>query len=429
MKEIKPCMFLLLLIFCVTLSYGDVTIQECVEKAENNYPLIRKYNILTALKDVELSEINKSWLPHIEPYAQFTAQNVVPSYPDALRNVLQQMGNNVRGLSKFQYKVGVDIQQTVWDGGASKVRRELTDAKEEINRNSIAVELYAVRERVENLFFAILLTEEQILQNEITYNLLIANKDRLSAMLRNGVAMKSDVEMVEAQSLTLKQNIAIAKSNVAGYRDMLGLLVGESFDNVTLVLPNGEMPMPESINRPEITLFDRRLELNSLSDKFTEVSLMPKIGFFAQAYYGYPGFDYFKSMMSRNLSFNVMAGVKASWTIDSFYTKKSNFKKTALLTEEILAEKDVFIFNINLQTSSQKEKIEGLRKIMADDSKIVDLRSGVRKAAESQLENGVIDATALLAKISDENIAKLNAKFHEIQLIQEIYKLRYLLNL
>ena len=286
-----------------------------------------------------------------------------------------------------------------------------------------------MRERVENLYFAILLTEEQILQNGITYNLLIANKDKLSAMLRNGVAMRSDVEMVEAQALTLKQNIAIAKSHVAGYRDMLALYVGESLEDVRLATPGVEMPKSDSIERPELRLFDRRLKLNSLSDKLTDVALMPKIGFFAQAYYGYPGFDYFKSMMSRNLSFNVMAGVKISWNIDSFYTKKNNYRKTALNSENILADKDIFLFNVNLQTSSQKEKIEGLRNIMKDNSRIVDLRSGVRKAAESQLENGVIDATALLAKISDENLAKLNAKFHEIQLIQEIYKLRYLLNL
>lgn len=429
MKQIKPCIFLLLLLFCPIISFADLTIQQCVEKAEKNYPLIRKYNILTALKDIELSDINKSWLPHVEPYAQATVQNVVPSYPDALKNVLQQMGNDVRGLGKSQYKIGVDLSQTIWDGGASKIRRELADAQEEVNKNSIDVELYAVRERVENLYFAILLTEEQILQNGITYNLLIANKDKLSAMLRNGVAMRSDVEMVEAQALTLKQNIAIAKSHVAGYRDMLALYVGESLDDVRLATPGVEMPKSDSIERPELRLFDRRLKLNSLSDKLTDVALMPKIGFFAQAYYGYPGFDYFKSMMSRNLSFNVMAGVKISWNIDSFYTKKNNYRKTALNSENILADKDIFLFNVNLQTSSQKEKIEGLRNIMKDNSRIVDLRSGVRKAAESQLENGVIDATALLAKISDENLAKLNAKFHEIQLIQEIYKLRYLLNL
>ena len=42
---------------------------------------------------------------------------------------------------------------------------------------------------------------------------------------------------------------------------------------------------------------------------------------------------------------------------------------------------------------------------MADDSRIVELRRSVRKVAESQLENGVIDATSLLDKITAESQA------------------------
>ena len=155
---------------------------------------------------------------------------------------------------------------------------------------------------------------------------------------------------------------------------------------------------------------------------------MPKVGFFAQTWYGYPGFDYFKSMMTRNLSFNIMAGVKVTWNIDAFYTKKNTARRTAVDTGNVMAEKETFLFNTGMQSVSQQEKISGLRSVMADDAKIIELRTNVRKAAESQLENGVIDATALLTKITDENQAKLTARFHEIQLIQEIYNLKYILN-
>ena len=155
---------------------------------------------------------------------------------------------------------------------------------------------------------------------------------------------------------------------------------------------------------------------------------MPKIGLFAQAYYGYPGFDYFKSMMNRDLSFNILAGVKASWNIDSFYTKKNRLNQIDLDLNNIEIEREIFLFNSNLQTEKDLEEIQGLKKVMEDDAEIIELRQNVRKATESQLRNGIIDATALLTKITDENIARLTAKLHEIQYIQQIYNLKNTLN-
>lgn len=415
-------------LFSSVSAYGEITIEDCVKKAEENYPIIRKYDILSSTREIELDDINKGWLPKIGAYLQGTGQNVVPKYPEALSGVLQQMGQEVKGLGKFQYKVGVDLSQTIWDGGASKVSRELVKSQEEVKRASLDVELYQVRERVENLFFAIKLIEEQIAQNEITYNLLHANLEKLRSMLRNGVAMQSDLDMVEAQMLELKQGIDRARISKEGYIRVLEIYTGQSLEAESFAMPTADGDNFGESERPELRLFEKRLLANSLADKMTEVSLMPKVGFFAQAYYGYPGLDYFKSMMSRDLSFNIVAGVKVSWNIDSFYTKKNSYKKTALNAEDILADKELFLFNTRLNETSERESIRGIKKVMEEDSRIVTLRANVRKAAESQLENGIIDATALLTKISDENLASLSAQLHKIQYIQEIYKLKYLLN-
>ncbi len=405
-----------------------ITIEECVRLAQDNYPLIKKYELLSVTKEIDLSDINKSWLPRIGVYGQVTGQNIVPSFPQTLTGVLQQMGQEMKGLGKIQYKVGVDVSQTIWDGGASAVRRDITRSQEATQKAALDVELYAVKERVENLYFAILLSEEQITQNQITHNLLLSNLGKLRAMLRNGTAMQSDVDMVEAQALTLSQNISLAQSAVKGYRDVLALFTGKNFEGIRLATPTAKEPQGSESEHPELKLFDSRLQLNSLSDRLTDTSLMPKIGFFAQAYYGYPGFDYFKSMINRDLTFNILAGVKVSWNIDSFYTRKNSSRKTLVNAEDIAADRDLFLFNSNLQSTSQRVAIEGIRDIMKEDDKIIQLRGNVRKAAESQLENGVIDATALLTKISDENIARLTAQLHTIQLLQEIYKLKYTLN-
>lgn len=424
----KPIILLFCLIIAPLCVTAQITIEQCVEKAMENYPEIRKYDRVSATREIDLSDIDKGWLPRISAYGQATVQNAVPSFPESLSGVLQQMGQSMRGLDKLQYKVGVDISQTIWDGGLSRARRDVSRLTSETQRKNIDVELYAVRQRVENLYFAILLTEEQIAQTGNALALVKGNLEKLRSMLRNGTAMQCDVDMVAAQALTMEQDITRARSAVRGYRQVLEIFIGESLSDRALVMPDALMPSDMRPVRPELSLFENRIAAAQASRRLSDVSLMPKVGFFAQTWYGYPGFDYFKSMMNRNPSFNIMAGVKVTWNIDAFYTKKNTARRTAVDTGNVMAEKETFLFNTGIQSVSQQEKISGLRSVMADDAKIIELRTNVRKAAESQLENGVIDATALLTKITDENQAKLTARFHEIQLIQEIYNLKYILN-
>lgn len=416
---------------CFASSIGlnaEVTIEQCVEKAMYNYPLLKKYDLISAFKEIELSDINKSWLPRINVYGQISGQNIVPSFPEALSDVLQNMGQDMRGLGKIQYKVGVDLSQNIWDGGSSKVKREMNESQESLQQAGLNVEMYKVRERVENLYFAILLTDEQIARSRITYKLLGENLEKLKSMFSNGTAMKSDIDMVEAQALTVNQTILQAESVSAGYRKALELLIGESLENEKLAMPSGAIPTDIESNRPELLLFENRLKHNEISNRLANTSLMPRVGLFAQSYYGYPGFNYFQSMMNRDLSFNIIAEIKVSWNIDSYYIRKNTSRRTALNAADIVADREVFLFNSRIQSSSLLENIKGIKDMMKDDGRIIELRTNVRKAAESQLANGVIDIVALLTKISDENAAILTAKYHEILLLQEIYKLKLTLD-
>lgn len=415
------------LLFCNG-AYADVTIDECLSKAEEHYPIVRKYGLLERTSEINLSDINKGWLPRISVYGQATMQNDVPGFPESLTGIMAQMGGELKGLSKFQYKVGVDVNQTIWDGGASKARREQARAQQEAGTASLDVERYAVRQRVQNLYFAILLTESQIQQSETALSLIQQNLEKMQAMLKNGTAMQSDVDMFEAKVLETEQTIALARNALNGYRKMLSLFTGEDMANERLTMPSAELPADESCNRPELRLFEKRLINADTSLKLSETSLMPKIGFFAQSYYGYPGFNYFNSMLNRDLSFNIIGGVKISWNVDSFYTKKNNRSRSLIEKESVEADKEIFEFNNNLEKASKIDAIKGYAEQMKDDNRIVELRGRVRASAESQLRNGVIDATTLMTKITDENIARLNSTFHKIQYLQEIYNLKYTLN-
>lgn len=405
-----------------------ITLEECLDKARENYPLVAKYGLVEHTARIELSDINKSWLPRVGVYAQATAQNKVPGLPEALQNVLAQMGQESRGIGLVQYKAGVDVTQTVWDGGATRAQRAVERARTHESQAALDVEMYAVRERVMNLFFGILLLDEQIARTENTVTLLRASRTLMESMLKGGVAMQSDVDMLEAQELSMLQQVTSARNAAKGYRDMLALYVGENLDGEELVRPHAEMPADLESRRPELELFRARNLVTDARDAAVASSVMPKIGLFAQAYYGYPGFNYFDSMINRNLSFNVLAGVKVSWSIDAFYTRGNSRRRLALAAESTDADREVFLLNNRLQATSQVDAIEGLRAVMADDNRIVGLRTSVRRSAESQLANGVIDATALLAKITDENQARLTASYHEIELLQAIFQLKNTLN-
>ena len=407
---------------------AQVTLEECVKLAQDNYPLIRKYDLLEQTKDVNLSDIHKSWLPQINVYAQGTVQNETPSFPESLTELISQTGTSISGLNEWQYKIGVDLSQNIWDGGASKSQRRMERAEDTERKAALDVQLYAIRQRVEDLYFGILLIEEQAEQTRAMHSLLQSNLDKLQAMLDNGTALQSDVDMVEAQCLGTAQQLTQAESMAKSYRKVLEILIGKSIAGQELVRPDATLPQDLLSARPELRHYEAQLQANEARNAGITAGLMPRIGLFAQAYYGYPGLDYFESMMNRDLSFNLLAGVKVSWNIGAFYHKKNDRQKLRLSSDRIAVERDVFLFNTSMQTRSQLDRIDELKAVMAKDDRIVELRQNVRMAAESQLDNGVIDATALLTKLTDEKQARLNASYHEIQLLQSIYQLKYTLN-
>ena len=415
------------LFVCVQMS-AQVTLEECIALAEENYPIISKYDLLEQTKEVNLSNINKGWLPQINVYGQGTVQNDTPSLPESLINIINQTGTNIAGLNEWQYRIGADISQNIWDGGTSKVHRKIERAEDGERQAAIDVQLYAVRERVEDLYFGILLMDAQIEQVKNMQLLLQSNLDKLRIMQSNGTAMQSDVDMVEAEYLGTVQQLTQAESASQSYRNVLGLFMGKSIVGQKLVKPEAFIPQDLMPSRPELKYFEKQLQTNEARNASITANMMPKIGLFAQLYYGYTGFDYFENMINRNPSFNILAGVKLSWNIGALYNKKNDRMKLKLSSDNINVERDIFLFNINLQSRSQLDHIDELKAVIKNNDRIVELRTNVRKAAESQLDNGVIDATALLTKLTDEKQARLTAVYHEIQLLQSIYELKYTLN-
>ena len=422
------------------LSFSPVraqTLEECQQAAERNYPLIRQYGLIEKTTALTVANIQKGWLPQVSASAQATYQSDVVAWPDEMKGMLGQMGLNFEGLKKDQYKVGLDVQQTVFDGGVIKSQKEIARKQGEVQTAQNEVNMYQVRKRVNEMYFALLLIDEQINLNADLQELLMQNENKLASMLKNGTAAESDYQNVKAERLNVVQQATSLQSQRQALVRMLSAFCGievkeavkpnhwdRSLDTYSNAVDQGPVP----VIRPELKAIDAQLRLADAEEKALNAVLMPKLGVFAQGYYGYPGYNMFEDMMSRKFSWNGMIGARLTWNIGALYTRKNDKAKIQLQRETAETSRDVFLFNNNLEQIQQNENIERYKKLMADDEEIISLRSSIRKAAESKLSHGIIDVNDLVKEINNENAARVGQSMHEIQMLKEIYDLKYTVN-
>jgi outer membrane protein TolC len=209
---------------------------------------------------------------------------------------------------------------------------------------------------------------------------------------------------------------------------MLEIFIGRKLSDETLALPNSTAINGRESLRPELAMFDAQSRVLKTQRDALQASLMPKFSAFAQGYYGYPGMDMFKDMMSRRWSLNAIIGLRVSWNISVFYTKNRELAKIDIAQHQIDVQRDIFQFNTRLKTVQDDAEIARLQETLESDKRIVELRRSVRMAAESKLKNGIINVTDLIQKINDENTAEINKTTHEIELLQTIYRLKNTLN-
>lgn len=276
---------------------AQLTLDSCRLLARNHYPEIRRYDLVRQTEEYTLSNARREWLPQLSLSAQATWQTAVPAFPDALTGMLTQYGVGMPGMNKDQYKVQLEVTQTIWDGGKSAADKRIAEAEAAEQRQATDVDLYALEGRVDDLYFGILLLDERVAQTKLTLGLLRSNLDKVRSLQRNGAAMQSDADAVEAELLTVEQQLAQVEASRESYRRMLELFIGEELAGRALVRPDVAEPASFEAARPELALFDAQAEKLAAQRRLVKSATRPRFGLFAQGYYGYPGMDYFESMM------------------------------------------------------------------------------------------------------------------------------------
>lgn len=399
------------------------TLDECQRAAERHYPIIKRYDLIAKTTDLTVKNIQKGWLPQVTAAAQATYQSAVAEWPDHLQSMFQQVGLKMKGLRKDQYKVSIDVQQPIYDGGVISGQRKIASQEGKVQEAENEVNLYQVRRRVNELYFSLLLLDEQIKLNDDVKALLQSSEQKLSAMVKGGTAATSDYENVRAERLSAEQANESLKAQKLMLSRILSVFCG--IEIIHLQKPQALDATVSANTRPEMRLFDNQLRLSEVQEKALDARLKPHLGLFAQGFYGYPGLNMFEDMMQHKWSLNGLVGVKLSWNIGALYTHKNDKARLRLQREQIENAREVFLFNNSIDEIQQKENINRYRKMMQNDDEIIDLRTHIRKAAESKLAHGIIDVNSLLREINNENAAKAQQAIHEIDMLKEMYNLKF----
>lgn len=425
MKRITLLAIAALVLLC---AHAQLTIEQCQRLARENYPLIRQYGLIDQSSKFTLDNLKHSWLPQVNLSAQATYQNETPSFPDQMKAMLATSGLDMKGLAKDQYRLQLDVNQKIYDGGKASSERAITQAQDVEQKAQTDVDLYSLNKRVNDLYFGALLMDESIKQTEMTLEMLNGNLDKLRAHVRGGIATSADESQLRAEIMTVEQSKTTMEWNRQAFIHMLEILIGKHIGEQQLVVPNATEPISSTIDRPELRLIDAKIGTINARERAINASVMPVISAFGQAFYGYPGYNTFENMVNRKWSLNALVGVRATWSLSSLYDRKNNLSRLNTARQQAELQREAFLVNTRLEVSHENDEIKRLRELIASDATIVSLRRDVRQAEESKLRNGIIDIHRLVERITDENTAAQAQILHNIELLKTIYDLKNTVN-
>jgi outer membrane protein TolC len=395
----------------VQLSADTLTISQCYEKARQNYPLIRQAELIKKSGEYTVANISKGYLPQINITGQATYQSAVTQLPISLPGV------SVPSLSKDQYKIAAEIYQPLTDLAITRQQKELAEANSAIQEQQLEVELYKLKERINQLYFGVLLGKEQLKQNTIYKKDLQITLTKIAAGRENGTALKSDMDALKAEILQLDQRDIQLYANCSAYLDMLSAFTNQKLDTSVVLMKPELKSVSETINRPELSLYEQQKKVYEIQQKLIGTKNIPHFGLFYQQGYGRPTLNF----LDNKFDFYYITGARLSWSISGFYTAKKEKGIARTGREMIDNQKEIFLFNTNLNLKQQNTEITRLQQLLGTDTEIIGLRNNVKTAAAAKLENGMITSGDYIREANKESTAREDKALHEMQLLLAQY--------
>ena len=409
-KMTLSIVFFLCMAFPLTLEAQTLTLDEVNNLARQNYPLIKQKDLIRQTADISIENLGKAHLPQITLSGQATYQS------DVTKVDVPIPGVTIPSPDKDQYKVIIaDLSQTIYDGGLIGEQKQLQRLTATVEDQKVEVELYKLQERVNQLYLSGLYLDAQIKQVALIREDFNNGIKQVQAQVKNGVALRSNLDVLRAELLKTDQRLVELKASRKGLIEVLGLLTNQNLDeNVLLTKPAQQFFGGNEIKRPEVKLYSDQSKLLSQQQQLINARTRPKASLFVQGGYAKPGLNLFKN----EFDWFYIGGIRVNWTLTGLYTSKKEKQLVNINTRIIDLQKETFILNTNTQLKQQQSEIEKLQQLIASDNEIIELRKSVKDAARAQLENGVITSNDYLREVNAEDQARQTLITHQLQLLQ-----------
>ena len=400
----------------VAVTSAQVTLEECVSMARENYPQIQEQSLIDEAEKYDVGNVNLQWVPQLNITGKASYQSDVVEMPFEIPGYDFNFN-----LPHDQYSLVGEVTQSIWDGGSSSSQKRLIKANAEVQRKQLDVSLYALWSRVENVYLGILLIDKQLEQNRLLEESLQRNRKEVKALMESGMAYQSDFDMVEVNLLNCQQKAVELRANRMAYVTMLGKLTGKDMSDAAFIEPNSEINLDSiQIQRPELALYDAQLQQSQAQRQSLQSNISPKFNLSLQGGIGRPGLN----MLKNEFAPYYVAGIRMQWNFGALYTRQNDIRKIATQQRNVEVARETFVFNTTLDIIEQVNNIKKAQQILEQDKEIVRLRSSIRTTGEEQYANGVIKMTELMDMIDDEHDARLAEAVHEIQLWMAVCQLK-----
>ncbi|MDR2058043.1 MAG: TolC family protein [Dysgonamonadaceae bacterium] len=416
----RKVMISILTFFASISGFAQLTLDDCYAKARANYPLIRQYDLLEQTERYSLANIAKSYLPRVTLNGQASYQSDITALPIDLKSL--GIPVDIPTVSNDQYKAAIDVNQLLWDGGQTNSQRTLVKAANEVEKCRTDVSMYAVEEKVCQLFFGILAMNERLKILDLKEKDVLSNKKTVESLLKNGTATQSDLDQINVAQLQIEQTRTEHSETKLAFCRALSLFIREDVhDNTVLVKPTSDFASSGAVFRPELTLFDAQITLLAKQSGAITAKNRPVVSLFAQGGYGRPGLN----MLKDEFDFFAIGGLRLTWNFGNLYTQKNERHILQSNINAIALQRETFLFITNLQLTQEQSEIEKSRKLLLKDDEIVTLRECVKQAGESKYRNGIYQMSELIRDINAEEEARQTKALHEIQYLLNIHNYRH----
>lgn len=394
---------------------AQFTLEQCKQLAHDNYPAVSQFRLIEQSRDYTVSNAAKAWLPQVS----------VTGTAAFFTDMIDMDGNAAAaslGMKNELYNAGVQVSQTIYDGGAIAAQKRTAKAQAEVSLEQTNVVMYELNSRIEQLFFGILTIDEQLKQNALLSHDLALSMNTVSSMQRGGVANQSDVDAVSVEQVRVRQQEESLKASRRAYVLMLSTFIGVRLAEASVLERPSDVTLTDTANRrPELAFYNAKNRLLDEQRRALDSRLMPRVSAFGMGMYH----NKVVGMMNNSL---VAGGLTLSWNIGALYTRKSDILNIETERRMNDVQRETFLFNTTLQSQNSNGVISSLRRQIALDEDIIKLRERIREKSEKQVQSGTKTVNEMLRDINSVSEARQTKALHELQLLQEIYNLKNINN-